>query len=482
MSSRRNTLVPVNRIPPEILQHIFLLIVSSHPLESRTFDRNLESFSVVCHYWRQVSLEHAALWTCPQFERSHLALAALHRSKTMPLDLRAKLPLSNEDKSLRVAPAQRGRIHGLCFILKNGRRDFAALVAAMQAPLPALREFISHIASRDDEDVKLPRGILDSVAAQLQVLMIHGARFVDGTQVRFENLTSLILGAGEPDNGISLADMLETLRRNPRLTTVKLREIFNGNLDNPPSMTEPTEILTLPFLEELVLHDDMWWQLVHDLIMALDLPRCARLDVRTFHGEGMTMHELGLVTKAITNAAHSESKKGLYHIEIEDRNGDLCFFGWSEIPYLGRPVLALCVRLRLRNHELVHTGIQTFVDYAVRPAPYWKVTEDVHKSTWKMLLESLNVAVTHLHLDSKSIRGFLQAIEEASEPDVHLEVLVMAGVNFAQICSPAQSEPLKLAEFLLISLSRSNLRVEELRMRGCKNGPSSFDRTLSLHE
>ncbi|KAF8965291.1 hypothetical protein BDZ97DRAFT_800037 [Flammula alnicola] len=91
-----NTLVPIAKLPPEILLRIFIIKASSHDKaqnfieSSRQIDlsRDARRVGQVCRYWRQLALESPTLWnillncdsTPPQW-----AAELVRRSGTLPL-------------------------------------------------------------------------------------------------------------------------------------------------------------------------------------------------------------------------------------------------------------------------------------------------------------------------------------------------------------------------------------------------------------
>jgi len=77
----RNIVVPVNRLPPEILSRV---------LEYRTREQDLVEATHVCRYWRSTLISSPTLWTCflfksePDLDRT---LTYLERSMSAPIDV-----------------------------------------------------------------------------------------------------------------------------------------------------------------------------------------------------------------------------------------------------------------------------------------------------------------------------------------------------------------------------------------------------------
>lgn len=480
-SAYRNRLVPVNRLPPELLQHIFHLVVSSHPLDSRTLDLKMTAFSEVCQYWRGAALESAVLWTCPRFERPTLASAALDRSKTMPLDFRCSLPLRTKDGLQREALTQRHRIQSLCFFLDEGRNGFRSLSEAMRGSFPVLRNFSLYCLGNNEPSSTLPEEVLAAVASDLQRLMLHGVRLPEGFQTRFTSLTVLIINANRQTGGIFPFDMIETFRQNSGLRTVKLREALDWNAQSADQLvlSKPK----LPFLEELTLHEMLYAKAISYVLGALDISIDLSLDVRTFYNDH-DEDEVEALTKAIAAVANASTNDGIRYIEIARNGGTLHFFGWSAGACGCRPTLILhsCFSLWAESH--VNSGIRTLSKgYPILSARHWNITGNVDSKGWHLLLASPNVDISHLRLDSESTPGFLRSfIQESMLLSVlKLEILVMEGVDFAQLGERASSSYGNL-DLLLTALDGGYLHPTEVRMVGCCNLPAGFSDAFSVYE
>ncbi|CAL1699784.1 unnamed protein product [Somion occarium] len=99
IAERWNALVPVHRLPMELLERIFLLVrdewflasldVTSPDRKSRLPPYAWIKFSHVCRHWRRVSLQYTPLWNWIAFLESHTPLAAIQemvlRSGQVPL-------------------------------------------------------------------------------------------------------------------------------------------------------------------------------------------------------------------------------------------------------------------------------------------------------------------------------------------------------------------------------------------------------------
>ncbi|TEB23193.1 hypothetical protein FA13DRAFT_1640179, partial [Coprinellus micaceus] len=82
LQSHRNTLRPINRLPPEIFSTIFQLVKDDITEAERV---SWIKVTHVCRYWREIALDHASLWSNISFIHPELAKVMHIRSKISPL-------------------------------------------------------------------------------------------------------------------------------------------------------------------------------------------------------------------------------------------------------------------------------------------------------------------------------------------------------------------------------------------------------------
>ncbi|KAI0040243.1 hypothetical protein FA95DRAFT_1611954 [Auriscalpium vulgare] len=90
LRQRHNTLLPVTRLPPEILATVFTcLFAHEHTCWSPALESSLNfrlPVTHVCRRWRQVALEHSSLWADIDLEFSPDCVATfLARARSSPL-------------------------------------------------------------------------------------------------------------------------------------------------------------------------------------------------------------------------------------------------------------------------------------------------------------------------------------------------------------------------------------------------------------
>ena len=101
--SIKNTFVPINRVPSEILSLI--------PGYSNN-DKELVTLTHVCRGWREILTSRSSLWTSLNCMDVHKTLTYIGRSKSSPLDVRFDDRTYGEDALLLVAP-HAGRLRSL---------------------------------------------------------------------------------------------------------------------------------------------------------------------------------------------------------------------------------------------------------------------------------------------------------------------------------------------------------------------------------
>ena len=109
LKSRRNSLCPVSRLPPEVLSEIFLLLAEQLQAHDRfKVDFKWTTVAYVCRLWRDIALQHGRLWGKVDMARLDRTKAFVDRSKGAPLAVResftgslAELPLAFTGPSYR---------------------------------------------------------------------------------------------------------------------------------------------------------------------------------------------------------------------------------------------------------------------------------------------------------------------------------------------------------------------------------------------
>ena len=241
----RNSLVPINRVPLDILSLIPTYL---------TFPHDGIFISSVCRHWRRIFIQHTALWTCLCLTRPRTDLymkTLLERSKGSALDIivyqgpTSANPLRAETLALLSPHAQ--RIGSLSFI-RNCWADIQKLSEVAAGPLPllwTLKIRVVYGSSIFSPTVMTPP-LLPPFADVVNLREFHldseGLPFLD--HFIFPNLTTLELIA-MPVEGFPGSQLLNFLEASPTLQTVHITikaDVLLGDVS-------PGRVVILPNVE-----------------------------------------------------------------------------------------------------------------------------------------------------------------------------------------------------------------------------------------
>ena len=234
--STKNTFVPINQFPPEVLS-----LIAWHHFHPEDPDEELITLTHVCRSWREILISHASLWTsldCTDVDKTRVYL---ERSKTSPL----KIHLEHRwlcDAFLLTVP-HLDRLGSL--FLTGAPNDLLQLIQEhFVSPAPLLKTFSIWVT--EVGDFSLQDSIFGGDLSSLHELLLDGAV----TNLAWENMSNLTkfeLRTIPPDK-ISVTQLLNLFERAPLLRDILLEEAFPDFSD-----ARPGRVLSLPNLEKLVI-------------------------------------------------------------------------------------------------------------------------------------------------------------------------------------------------------------------------------------
>ena len=231
--SMRNTFVPVNRTPPEVLA-----LVPDY-LEGHDKDKNLIKLTHVCRNWREIFISHPSLWTRLDFKDVDKTRVYIERSKYAPLEIH--LSLFYQEEAFLLAIPHIRRLKTLS-VYGDPMELLPVLAEYFSCPLPFLDGLCIHFPYYGTPT--LPDELFNGNLSSLRELTLAGVTtpppWRDLSNLTTFNLSD-VLG-----NKILLTQLLDFFESAPYLRHI--------HLDNslPSSSDAPSErVVLLPHLRDL---------------------------------------------------------------------------------------------------------------------------------------------------------------------------------------------------------------------------------------
>jgi len=190
LKSRRNSLCPVSRLPPEVLSEVFLDLADQLQAQDRfKVDFKWVSVAHVCRLWRNIALQHGRLWGKVDMANPGRALECVDRSNGAPLAIRhsfigslADLPDPFTDSS--------HRYRELHLRAKDGQLG-PNVLQVLNSPIhaPVLESLVLEVSDNYPE-YTLPPTLFDYKAPSLTRLQLENVR-MDWPSSLFPSLTHL---------------------------------------------------------------------------------------------------------------------------------------------------------------------------------------------------------------------------------------------------------------------------------------------------
>jgi len=255
----KNTFVPINRLPPEILSRI---------LECRTRERDLVMATQVCWYWRSTLVFSPSLWTCFQFRKESRhdidrTLTYLERSKSASIDVRIENDLEQNLDLLKYLVPHIARTRSLAIWIFRDIHT-ASLLFCNPAPL------LQHLEIRTSEDVvHLPDNFFGQRAQSLRSVKFVRICPTLGSLFPLPNLMEFHLSLGTT-TPFYVRALFQFLSESPLLQKICINVRNLGIQD-----VFLNKVISLEFLVEL----DCDCNCASQIIPFLRLPRLKRLRV-----------------------------------------------------------------------------------------------------------------------------------------------------------------------------------------------------------
>ncbi|KAF5342673.1 hypothetical protein D9611_001287 [Ephemerocybe angulata] len=295
----RNSNRPVNRLPVEVLSHIFLVLYRTVQTEVEEGQKGFWIYAThVCRHWRAVALGCAALWCDFAFDMNgELMRTILARSKHLPISVCLKCDWGTDTKALGEVLSHTMRIRHLD--LSSWTRWYTPyhFVLARMGPcaplLTTLRLSISYPTPMIERS--LPEKFLRDGAPILKHLTLknfdfHWARIPFPPTLTTLHLEQNLLvnkSLGLPN----FAKMLETFRGLPLLEALTLDEIFPEDRFQPGMMP-----VTFSNLEDLTLTGR--GRTIGNFLLGIRVPKSTFIDI-TFNDKDEWISEVDACVASI---------------------------------------------------------------------------------------------------------------------------------------------------------------------------------------
>lgn len=170
-----------NRLPPEILSQIFILVASYSRSRYGREDLKWVSVTHVCRHWRQTALDCLALWTDLSFVNAEFTRVMIKRSQSAPLSVcygwnDEKIPFDVLSDALAMTQRLRSIILASC--REPGERlALDPLLSVIARTAPALEHLEVYVFD-NRQPVTLPTKFLEGTAPNLKCLRLNNIRFL----------------------------------------------------------------------------------------------------------------------------------------------------------------------------------------------------------------------------------------------------------------------------------------------------------------
>ena len=276
---RRNRLLFVSRLPPELLARIFSLLEAIDPPSSSVL--GWITVTHVCSYWRQVALDHSVLWANVSLEiGSRWSDEMIHRSKLAPLIISPPRFFTQavSEIAVRILHSHLGRTAKLRL---TSRKVFLPPMETFTASAPLLEEVdISSI----HEYVRLPNDLFGHYAPRLRSAYFDGC-IIPWSSPLLRNLSHLDIALSSQRSNMDTApnlpsheEFFDLLENMCRLESLLIEEYFPRSLPGATASSRMRyPVIKLPHLSVLGLTGQ--WSDCAPVLGSIEVPATSRINL-----------------------------------------------------------------------------------------------------------------------------------------------------------------------------------------------------------
>ncbi|KAF7325053.1 hypothetical protein MKEN_00547900 [Mycena kentingensis (nom. inval.)] len=262
LRTQRNTLLPISKLPTEIL--CLIIELHAHPPETWLFDRQWSKIMLVCRRWHQIVMTRPSLWTNISLgsrrifrgTESEMPRRQVVLSGAAPLTVRATLCQQTYDAEWIASFLPRLKVF-----------ELGGTVAAVQdivdrlgiAPslkfLSALHLSVEENSGPANDAIKLPNGLLGEKVPKLRYLSLSCTSFCWSSTLSSTLQVLQLISCSTEDAGspLTVTNILTMLRQTPQLRSFTLHP--NSRHTLAEATGGPVELALLEYLDIQEQHD-----------------------------------------------------------------------------------------------------------------------------------------------------------------------------------------------------------------------------------
>ncbi|KAI0299845.1 hypothetical protein BC826DRAFT_993688 [Russula brevipes] len=329
LKSRRNALVPISHLPPEILAAIFLFLSPS--VWNRGINL-LEWLSVthVCHRWRDIALAHPRLWSHINFISLRLTPAGmagmLARAKMTPLHWKAEIDHWSTAKLEAFERQLKAHISHTSYLDITGDLTASPPLGQLVSTAPILELLALSHRPLLDSPIIMPDALVQDTAPRLTTIRLANYD-ISWKSPLLKGLRSLEINKLSTEARPKLQDWMDALNGMPHLQTLFLLSSSPIAYFDVPPTYEPQSTVTLPSLTQFCISGiaaDCSLALAHLVLPALT---SLRVDIQSHDWDGDDVRQV--LPRVARNAHGPQDSEPLQSILISSERTRAEILAWT---------------------------------------------------------------------------------------------------------------------------------------------------------
>lgn len=141
--TRKNLFAPINKLPVELLAHIFQLVARREARSGRKLGW-IRSVTHICSHWREIAFACPSLWTIVDWSNPECAQMMIERAKSLPLSVQMFQYQINNEAEVEAMKRVLAEMHRIASLrLFASRKQLEQLLKTLQnKPAPKLKRLL----------------------------------------------------------------------------------------------------------------------------------------------------------------------------------------------------------------------------------------------------------------------------------------------------------------------------------------------------